>query len=400
MEGRSNGETQGIDRLSNLPDHILSSILSFLNANDAVRSSILSNRWRVLWKTVPVLDFDGDLFKTEHKFSECVGKVLALRNHDCNLRSLGFNFGDHAWERQPNGELLFGFNFGDHVRDRANGEELFNQVMVYAASHGLQQLSVRCVLGTEVSNGTFDSLVGLVSYCNQSLETLEFLRFHLTSAAYSLWPRFKMLTTLNLAFCYLHDPGSENSVDPFAKFPCLKNLRLVCCSPRAKVGPVSLKISGLQLLKLEMVDLVFFHGIEVTAPKLESFGCWGDVLLQEVPRLNICSIDRAYIRVARYEQTALQPLAKQYMELFRALYNTKSLTIYFDAIKILSETRDLLESELSPFTRLMSLNVLYSEQPLKIPSRVMLYFMGGSSDVEVEERIKFHKVAPPAFPYS
>ncbi|CAN4076080.1 unnamed protein product [Withania somnifera] len=47
------------DRLSDLPDEILVHILSMLpNVNEIIQTSELSNRWRFLWKSVPVsLDF-------------------------------------------------------------------------------------------------------------------------------------------------------------------------------------------------------------------------------------------------------------------------------------------------------------------------------------------------------
>nr|XP_009772744.1 PREDICTED: F-box/LRR-repeat protein At3g26922-like [Nicotiana sylvestris] len=49
------------DRLSDLPDAILIHILSMLSESDnklIVRSSVLSKRWRFLWKAVPIsLDF-------------------------------------------------------------------------------------------------------------------------------------------------------------------------------------------------------------------------------------------------------------------------------------------------------------------------------------------------------
>ncbi|XWS16552.1 hypothetical protein CRYUN_Cryun34aG0098300 [Craigia yunnanensis] len=48
-----------IDRLSGLPDSVLSHILSFLPTKYAVRTSILSTRWRYLSTSVTTLDFDN-----------------------------------------------------------------------------------------------------------------------------------------------------------------------------------------------------------------------------------------------------------------------------------------------------------------------------------------------------
>ena len=54
-ESQKNGTT---DFISNLPDCILTHILSLLPTRDSVRTSILSSRWSPLWKLVPVLHLE------------------------------------------------------------------------------------------------------------------------------------------------------------------------------------------------------------------------------------------------------------------------------------------------------------------------------------------------------
>lgn len=86
-----------VDRISNLPDPILILILSLLSTKEAVQSSLLGKRFRNIWASVPVLDFDFDEFlpddtaledleedednlcEYEEKFTKFVGGVFKHR---------------------------------------------------------------------------------------------------------------------------------------------------------------------------------------------------------------------------------------------------------------------------------------------------------------------------------
>ncbi|XP_027771330.1 F-box/FBD/LRR-repeat protein At3g52680-like [Solanum pennellii] len=56
------GDTsEGIDRISSLPDEVIHKILSsLLIFDEVVQLSVLSKRWRYIWTTMPYLHFDID----------------------------------------------------------------------------------------------------------------------------------------------------------------------------------------------------------------------------------------------------------------------------------------------------------------------------------------------------
>ncbi|GLJ20555.1 hypothetical protein SUGI_0373960 [Cryptomeria japonica] len=80
-----------IDRLSYMPEHLLCcKILSLLPLKDAIRSSVLSTRWRHLWKHIPCLHFSNDFFeslnypeKVRSEYLEYTVDNILRRHREC-----------------------------------------------------------------------------------------------------------------------------------------------------------------------------------------------------------------------------------------------------------------------------------------------------------------------------
>ncbi|GLT76952.1 hypothetical protein SLA2020_485840 [Shorea laevis] len=70
-------ECSGMDNFSRLPDELVLCIISLLPMKDAVRTSILSSRWRYLYASSSNLDFD--LWSNDIDFVEFVDRVFFLR---------------------------------------------------------------------------------------------------------------------------------------------------------------------------------------------------------------------------------------------------------------------------------------------------------------------------------
>lgn len=82
------------DMITDLPKGILLHILSLLPTKDAVRTSILENKWRHLWTYLPVFHFGTSLYESNHPnhkntpkcLLDLVGRLLHKSN---NIKRLG-----------------------------------------------------------------------------------------------------------------------------------------------------------------------------------------------------------------------------------------------------------------------------------------------------------------------
>lgn len=77
------GAVDTMDRISELPEHVIHHILSLLRSKDAARSSVLSKKWRSMWDSFLTFDFDQKSFQAgdegKEKFINFVENSLAAR---------------------------------------------------------------------------------------------------------------------------------------------------------------------------------------------------------------------------------------------------------------------------------------------------------------------------------
>lgn len=88
---RRHGNDNDDVKLSDLPDCILIYIMSFLNTIDAVRTCVLSKRWKHIWKHIPILTLHYSDFSTLKCFHKFVSRVLSLRDNSVLLQSIDFD---------------------------------------------------------------------------------------------------------------------------------------------------------------------------------------------------------------------------------------------------------------------------------------------------------------------
>uniref|UniRef100_A0A1J3GPZ5 Putative FBD-associated F-box protein n=1 Tax=Noccaea caerulescens TaxID=107243 RepID=A0A1J3GPZ5_NOCCA len=72
----------GEDMISKLPDSLISQILLCLPTKESVRTSVLSNRWKSLWRLIPVLDLASSELPDYNAFVSFIDSFLGFGRED------------------------------------------------------------------------------------------------------------------------------------------------------------------------------------------------------------------------------------------------------------------------------------------------------------------------------
>ncbi|KAI5383118.1 hypothetical protein KIW84_070504, partial [Lathyrus oleraceus] len=229
-----------VDIISDLSDCILIHILSFMDAQEAVQTCILSKRWINVWKklhTLTLLDYSelsGKLF--EH----FVFKFLSLRDDQTDIHSI----------------LLH----PPFLRKECN--KLVYHILKYAFSHHVQHLLINFICFKP----------NCFSFSSSTLKSLELTSDHLISGVISIFPNslnFPALTTLSLSY-FTFFSNEDGCAEPFSTFNMLNTLIIHHCQVLHKRH---LCISNAKLENLSitmcyyMISRTYFE-IELYAPSL------------------------------------------------------------------------------------------------------------------------------------
>ncbi|KAJ7951616.1 F-box family protein [Quillaja saponaria] len=392
------------DRLSDLPECLIHHILSFMDTRPAVRTCVLSKRWRYFWISVPDLNFCSKSFRRLISFKRFVDGVLS----------------HHGSSRV--GNLTF-YRFGvEWATDRSQ----FQKVIEYAASRGVENIDVDFSAKSRKSSEVpyiqipfslfkCQSLKALklkscyvctkYNFQFETLTSLHLVRFKLSSAdADCLDPfaslakffGFKTLTILHLKSLTLSYKGTD-CLDPFASCINLKNLhlsRIICKSDK---NPIVIVISPPQLSNLTLEYSFLNCKLMVSAPQLTSFSyldspnhCFFEF---KVPCLRdlIIDVDYGWLNglaksfQKRKREEALYDLVK----LFQGLHNAENVTLTSRVVSVLVETAVWKKYECSPFCELKCLKLglgmeLTCKSNIENLDNVAAFFRNGSRSAEVK----------------
>ncbi|KAK1259544.1 F-box/FBD/LRR-repeat protein [Acorus gramineus] len=220
------------DRITSLPDGILlNNILSLLPMRDAVRTAILSSKWRYIGKFIPNLDFEA---------SNILGERLSVDKNSFKLgkdrraaffleRKLDFMKGiDQFLDLRPSGIKIVSMriHFSLDVDDAFH----LNRWIKFAFSSGIEKLDVILFeyLSIDIEKYyifPFD----LLSHVKATrLSSLKSLKLKCLSMRYPPeFDGFKSLTALYLDIVAVSDGDlTESFPDDFPHFTNLKRLKL------------------------------------------------------------------------------------------------------------------------------------------------------------------------------
>ncbi|MED6109938.1 hypothetical protein PIB30_038200, partial [Stylosanthes scabra] len=308
----------GEDRLSDMPNCILIHIMTFLTTKDVLCTSILSRRWKDLWKHVPSLVLRTTDFKVRRmtRFNEAVSKFLLLRDGSVPLPNVDLH---HYGSMRP---------------------DILKSVSEYAVMHNVERLRLVADSFLHLSPAVF------------SFQTLTSL--HLSSCGYELLPRtlgLGALTSLHLR-SFAFSAADNEYADPFSS--CVKLETLVtdnCSLTNSKI----LCISNATLVSLTINSrkLAFGEEIALSTPCLCSFSFSGITAAHLSARNNLSFLKEvtvdfdSCVKLVDLRETAKRVCLQSAFILINWLQvfaNIRSLTVCSGTLKVLSLTPELLNT--------------------------------------------------------
>ena len=308
----NNNDGDGEDRISNLTDDLLHKILSFLNTKYAVQTSVLSKRWKFLWRTLPYLDFSIWTFPAEDSEDE------VEYDSDANMDSLSNFISQVIFRRRPTNLVKVCVN----GRTDEQYGFLVEGLICYAVEQNVQQLSVHSYSNSPFllpeSLFTCQSLTALdLQACNVEDHFIKLTKFLALPA----------LKSLNLNGFSITGPNFDPRLFPGC--PNLETLKLseILVDEHKKLcfSTLNLKILELSFVEPRSVeDEIYRCKVVIDAPKLTTFKYYGYVPMV-CSMDNLPSLDDVYFDI--YSALKEEEYALQLINTCKEFRHAKSLTL-------------------------------------------------------------------------
>lgn len=361
------------DRISILPDVLLHQILGLIDLKEAVQTSVLSKRWRHLWSTLPILDFDfrrhaihsGVELSWSHHHEEHMPRFMNFVNQIISCRDISSSISSFR---------LSSSNF------TAITASFAEKWVEYAIDHDVEELDI------DAYHIPAPLKLPRALFACKSLQVLK-LNHYFDSMVI---PKSFSLPTLKILhldrFPFRDDDPFSFPKEPFSSFPNLEELILRRC-----------EVSGLIISapKLRILELSF-HGYmpqfstevemeKISTSRLNSFRFEGQVSLVcpmgELPCLKEIYFDLDPILESPYTDFVQQKMPQNLIRMLQQLGNAKSVILTLPTIEVLSMDSRLLEQSPSPFPNIKNLKVTRTDGIIDLmsilPQNVMNYLAKG-----------------------
>ncbi|KAK1385525.1 F-box domain-containing protein [Heracleum sosnowskyi] len=163
----SNEQKGGEDRVSSLPDDLIHHIMSFSDVSSAVQTSALSKRWKLIWTTLPFLNFIKDEYMSTPIGIKFVHEFFRYRNYESQVSKL-------------------------HLAFQSPPPFWVDWFTTYAISHNVEELNFDIA-----SFGTSDDAIELSTFSSKTIKELT-LRLNFAELVESDRWDLPVLTTLRL----------------------------------------------------------------------------------------------------------------------------------------------------------------------------------------------------------
>ncbi|CAK8540813.1 unnamed protein product [Lathyrus sativus] len=304
----------GRDRISGLPDSLLLQILSNLKVKQAVQISIVSTRWKDMWKHISILYIWGDYRNLEsmESFSNFVSQFFSFRNDKTSVQALTFR-GLHSFD-----------------------PELLKRILQYLFSHNIQQLNMMVACSLE----HFPLSTNFSCHTLTSLKLFPCPEWGEYGRLPPVFPNSLQFPALNYLFlrCFTFVcTTNDGYADPFSVFQSLKTLTIQFCQ---LLNQKTLLISSVSLVNLTIRLPVEdeSYKLKLSTPNLCSFDFSGHSLQNLCGHNFISNTNFSYIKHVRINLSRLQPQLSPSI-LFNWLVELglmESLTISSKTLEVLS----------------------------------------------------------------
>ncbi|XP_037451026.1 MEIOTIC F-BOX protein MOF-like [Triticum dicoccoides] len=318
----------GGDRLSNLPDCLLHSVLSHLRSRQVVHTGLLSRRWRHLWRAVPCVDIHHRDFLDEPEpepepeaFYRADGAFDAAM-YDAHRQAQDKRMGREIMQRQDSVLPLNAASPLDAYRLHLGGDVHLRKGMGRWIRRALARRPAELRVACDYDHGN--------GYHRSSKDP--FFSLGIFSRTAGVTSRLRRLSLSGLILFELFEEELRSEC------PVLEDLQLVNCECHRQ-SPGRLRITSRSLKRLAIVSSSSEARLCLTAPALVSLNVGMPVAVEEeMPSLAVASISchagvlslLKSLRTARaleLQRFTTCALVGEEPELFREFHNLRTLVL-------------------------------------------------------------------------